>query len=281
MKRFFIILSAIILAAFAALIIWGIYCDNVIAVTNYTEKNNKNNAQLRFVVISDLHNKEYGEKNKDLIELVKKQKPDFIAVCGDMVNKGDESTVKMKEVLERLAKVAPTYCCVGNHELDNAENFGIDFKKEIDSTGAVLLDNSYVTFTKDGESVLIGGMSDYPYYEFYSKDDDVPERDLWEELVQKSKNNYTILLHHQPEYIAEDAKKTDIDLIVCGHTHGGQIRIPFIGGLFAPNQGFFPKYDRGEFDLDGTKMIVNAGLGNNIPIPRINNQVEISVIDIK
>lgn len=280
MKKFFIIIGAIILALFVALVIWGVYCDNTIAITNYSVNNTKNDAKLKFVVITDLHNKEYGEKNADLAELVKEQNPDFIAVCGDMVNRGDSNTTKMKDVLKKLADIAPTYCCLGNHERDNAAEFGTDFKSEIDSTGAVLLDDEYIKFTKNGKSVLIGGMSDYPYYEFYTPEDDVPSRTLWEEFAEKAKDNFTILLHHQPEYIAEDAKKTDIDLIVCGHTHGGQIQLPFIGGLIAPNQGLFPKYDKGEFDLDGTKMIVCAGLSDTVFIPRINNQVEIGVINI-
>lgn len=280
MKKFSIILGAIILALFVTLVIWGVYCDNTIAITNYCVNNTKNDAKLKFVVITDLHNKEYGEKNADLAELVKEQNPDFIAVCGDMVNRGDPDTTKMKDVLEKLSKIAPTYCCLGNHERDNAAKFGTDFKSETNSTGAVLLDNEYIKFTKNGKSVLIGGMSDYPYYEFYTPDDDVPSRTLWEEFAEKAKNNFTILLHHQPEYIAEDAKKTDIDLIVCGHTHGGQIQLPSIGGVIAPNQGLFPKYDKGEFDLDGTKMIVCAGLSNTVFIPRINNQVEIGVVTV-
>ena len=280
MKKFFIIIGAIILALFVTLVIWGVYCDNTIAITNYCVNNTKNDAKLKFVVITDLHNKEYGEKNAGLAELVKEQNPDFIAVCGDMVNRGNPDTTKMKDVLEKLSKIAPTYCCLGNHERDNAAKFGTDFKSETNSTGAVLLDNEYIKFTKNGKSVLIGGMSDYPYYEFYTPDDDVPSRTLWEEFAEKAKNNFTILLHHQPEYIAEDAKKTDIDLIVCGHTHGGQIQLPFIGGVIAPNQGLFPKYDKGEFDLDGTKMIVCAGLSNTVFIPRINNQVEIGVVTV-
>ena len=280
MKNFSIILGAIILALFVTLVIWGVYCGNTIAITNYCVNNTKNDAKLKFVVITDLHNKEYGEKNADLAGLVKEQNPDFIAVCGDMVNRGNPDTTKMKDVLEKLSKIAPTYCCLGNHERDNAAKFGTDFKSETNSTGAVLLDNEYIKFTKNGKSVLIGGMSDYPYYEFYTPDDDVPSRTLWEEFAEKAKNNFTILLHHQPEYIAEDAKKTDIDLIVCGHTHGGQIQLPFIGGVIAPNQGLFPKYDKGEFDLDGTKMIVCAGLSNPVFIPRINNQVEIGVVTV-
>lgn len=266
---------------FVVLIIWGVYCDNVIAVTNYSVKNGKNNAKLKFVVVTDLHNKEYGDGNADLVKLVEEQNPDFIAVCGDMVNRNENDTGKMKTVLEKLAKIAPTYCCLGNHERDNADEFGTDFKAEINSTGAVLLDDEYIKFTKNGQSVLIGGMSDYPYYEFYTPEDDVPSRTLWEEFSEQAKNNFTILLHHQPEYIAEDAKKTDIDLIVCGHTHGGQIQLPFVGGLIAPNQGLFPKYDKGEFDLDDTKMIIFAGLSNTTFIPRINNQVELGVVTVQ
>jgi len=111
MKKFSIILGAIILVLFVTLVIWGVYCDNTIAITNYCVNNTKNDTKLKFVVITDLHNKEYGEKNADLAELVKEQNPDFIAVCGDMVNRGDPDTTKMKDVLKKLADIAPTYCC--------------------------------------------------------------------------------------------------------------------------------------------------------------------------
>lgn len=107
MKNFSIILGAIILMLFVTLVIWGVYCDNTIAITNYCVNNTKNDAKLKFVVITDLHNKEYGEKNADLAELVKEQNPDFIAVCGDMVNRGDPDTTKMKDVLEKLSKLHP------------------------------------------------------------------------------------------------------------------------------------------------------------------------------
>lgn len=139
---------------FVALVIWGVYCDNTIAITNYSVNNTKNDAKLKFVVITDLHNKEYGEKNADLAGLVKEQNPDFIAVCGDMVNRDNPDTTKMKDVLKKLADIAPTYCCLGNHERDNAAEFGTDFKSEIDSTGAVLLDDEYIKFTKTARVYL-------------------------------------------------------------------------------------------------------------------------------
>ncbi len=279
MKKFMIVILIILAISAVLLIANGIYCDNNIKVSNYTVSNTKSNAKLRFVILSDLHNKEFGENNDDLIKIVKEQNPDFIAVCGDMIVRGNTDTSVAKNALTKLKDIAPTYCCLGNHERDTADQ--IDFGTEINATGAVLLDNSSIEFTKDGQTVLIGGMSDFPYYEYNAPDYDTPERYFWEQFNEQTKNKFSILLHHQPEYIAELSRDTDIDIIACGHTHGGQIQLPFVGGLVAPNQGLFPKYDKGEYDLDGTKMIVTTGLGNNIPIPRVNNQVEICTVSVE
>lgn len=256
----------------------GIYCTNTIEVNNYKISSDKTNANLHFVLISDLHNKEFGKDNCDLVEKIKEQKPDFIAVGGDMVTRYVNDDSVMKNVLTQLAQIAPTYCCLGNHEHDLEDT--IDFKTDITSTGAVLLDNESTEFVKNGETIIIGALSDFPYYEFNAPNYDTPERYYWDEFKEQSKNNYSILLHHQPEYIGDISKGTDIDLILCGHTHGGLIDIPFVGGLFAPNQGLFPKYDKGEFDFDNTKMIISSGLGNSNPLFRINNCAEICVIDV-
>lgn len=278
MKKILITLLIIFAVIAVLLIINGIYCDNNIKVTNYNIKNTKSDAKLRFVIVSDLHNKEFGENNKKLIELVKAQHPDFIAVCGDMVVRGNPDTGVMKSVLSQLKEIAPTYCCLGNHELDSAAE--IDFNSEINSTGAVLLDNQIIEFNKNNQVVIIGGLSDYPFYDFTAPEYNTPEHYCWNEMNEKSENQFSILLHHQPEYIADNAADSKIDIIACGHTHGGQIQIPFIGGLIAPNQGFFPKYDKGVYEFGRTKMIVSTGLGNNTIIPRINNQVEICVVDV-
>lgn len=278
MKKILIMALIIVIVIAVVLIINGIYCDNNIKVTNYNIKNTKSDVKLRFVIVSDLHNKEFGKDNKDLIELVKAQNPDFIAVCGDMVVRGNPDTSVMKSVLSQLKDIAPTYCCLGNHELDSAAD--IDFNAEINSTGAVLLDNQIIEFGKYNDTVIIGGLSDYPFYDFSAPDYNTPEHYCWDEINKKAENKFSILLHHQPEYIAGNAADSNIDIIACGHTHGGQIQIPFIGGLVAPNQGLFPKYDKGVYEFDSTKMIVCTGLGNNAIIPRINNQVEICVIDV-
>lgn len=270
------VLSILIVAVMA--VIYGLYCSNTLEIKSYSLSTDKLSSQVRFVFISDLHCKEYGKKNRDLVEKIKEQNPDFIAVGGDMVNKYSANDHVMRELLPQLAEITPTYCVLGNHELALKDE--IDFKNDIDSTGAKLLDNEMVTLNINGEEILLGGMSEFPYYEFYAPDYDTPERYFWDEINESSKNCYSILLHHQPEYLESIIQDSNVDLIMCGHTHGGAIQIPFVGGVFAPNQGFFPKYDKGEFDLFETKMIVSAGLGDAYPILRINNRPEISVVEI-
>ncbi len=268
----FIFLSSIFIVCNA------FYCANTIKVSNYTLNTDEINTNARFVFISDLHNKEFGEKNCDLINKIKAEKPDFIAVGGDMVTRDYANNDSMKNILTQLAKIAPTYCILGNHELDLADQ--LDFENDINNTGALLLDNKSVIFEKDGERILIGGLTDYPYYDLYAPDYNVPDRYFWDEFTKGAESDFSILLHHQPEYIDDLLPDTDIDLVMCGHTHGGLIQIPFAGGLVAPNQGLFPEYDLGEYMFDDTKMIVSSGLSVSNFVPRINNPGEICVIDI-
>ena len=278
MKKTLKIIVLSILTVAVTAIIYGLYCSNTLEVRNYTINSDKINSQIRFVFISDLHCKEYGEKNTDLVAKINEQNPDFIAVGGDMVNKYSADDHVMCELLPQLAEIAPTYCVLGNHELYIKDE--IDFNNDIDSTGAKLLDNESVTLNINGEKILLGGMSDFPYYEYNAPDYDTPERYFWDEFNESSKNCYSILLHHQPEYLGSIMQNSNVNLVMCGHTHGGAIQIPFVGGVFAPNQGFFPKYDKGEFDLYDTKMIVSSGLGDAYPILRMNNCPEISVVEI-
>lgn len=278
MKKTLKIIILSILTVAVITIIYGLYCSNTIEIKNYSLSTNKISSQVRFVFISDLHCKEYGDKNSELVSKIKEQNPDFIAVGGDMVNKYSIDDHVMRELLPQLAGIAPTYCILGNHELALKDK--IDFKNDIDSTSAKLLDNEMVTLNINGEKILLGGMSDFPYYEFNAPDYDTPERYFWDNFKDKSKDCYSILLHHQPEYLESIMQDSNIDLVMCGHTHGGAVQIPFIGGVFAPNQGFFPKYDKGEFDLYDTKMIISAGLDDAYPVLRLNNCPEISVVEI-
>lgn len=278
MKKALKIIVLSILTVVIVTVIYGLYCSNTLEIKNYSLSTDKITSQVRFVFISDLHCKEYGNKNSDLVAKINEQNPDFIAVGGDMVNKYSADDHVMRELLPQLAEIAPTYCVLGNHELALIDE--VDFKNDIDLTGAKLLDNESVTLNINGEKILLGGMSDFPYYEYNAPDYDTPERYFWDEFNESSKNCYSILLHHQPEYLEGIMQDSKVDLVMCGHTHGGAVQIPFVGGVFAPNQGFFPKYDKGEFDLYDTKMIVSAGLGDAYPVLRMNNCPEISVVEI-
>lgn len=274
MKRNIKILAVILIIIAILLVCNGIYCNNTVETINYNLTSNKLGTNLHFVVVSDQHNKEFGKNNIKLVKMIKNENPDFIAVCGDLVTRGCADDSVMKNFLTQISQIAPTYCILGNHEQDMLSQ--LDIKSDIKSTGAVLLDNDMVEFTKDGEIVLIGGLTVFSSTENHNAE----ENKFLETFSENSLENYSILLHHQPEYIGDIISDSNIDLVLCGHTHGGLVRIPFIGGLIAPNQGLFPKYDKGLFDFNGHKMIITSGLSNSHHFPRINNCAEMTVIDI-
>lgn len=274
LKKLIITLSVIFGVIAILLVCNGIYCNNTIETIQYNIKSDKLDTSLHFVLVADLHNKEFGENNENLVEKIKNENPDFIAVCGDLVTRGYADDSVMKNFLSQVSQIAPTYCVLGNHELDMLGS--LEIKSDIESTGAVLLDNDMLEFTKNGETVRIGGLTKYP-----KENNQFPEAlNFWQNFNENSAENYTILLYHHPENMNKLISDSNIDLVLCGHTHGGLVQIPFIGGLFAPGQGFFPDYDKGQFDWGGRTMIVTSGLSNSNPLPRINNCAEMSVIDI-
>lgn len=272
------IIIIILILIFIAVLIFCecIRSNNFLTVNNYVIKNNELKNPVRFAFISDLHNKEFGEDNCDLVNLIAEQQPDFIAVGGDMITRTYENNDNMKTILTQIAKIAPVYCCLGNHESDLSYIF--DFKSDIENCGATLLDNEHTTITtKNGEEILIIGMSGYPY-------PDTDEKHFWDELQDSdvlSADNYSLLLIHAPDYLYGLLPDSGIDLTMCGHTHGGLVQIPFIGGLIAPNQMFFPEYDKGLFEFGESTMIISAGLANSYPVPRFNNPPEICVVELQ
>ncbi len=278
MKKILKIIVSAALITLLLIVVNAIYCNNVLEAKNYNLTNSSVKKNIKIVLISDQHNHQFGKDDNRLVEKISEQKPDIIAVCGDMVTDSYANDDVMKNLLTKLVNIAPTYCCLGNHERNLLNQ--LDIKDDITGTGAVLLDNESVIFEKDNEKFLIGGLSDYPYYEFNDGNENTPEKVFWKNFCNLSNEYYSILLNHEPEYISNILNDSNIDLVFCGHTHGGLVRIPFVGGMYAPNQGWFPKYDKGEFDFENTKMIITAGLGNSNFLPRINNCAEICVINI-
>ena len=219
---------------------------------------------LRFALLTDFHNGECGE----VMTALEKENADAFLVCGDFIHNSNHFKNGI-ELLEKLSKQKPTFCSLGNHET----LYKGDIRQMITDNGAVLLDSSFAEF----RGVKLGGLSSGF---IYGSDDgtrfNTPKPDLnW--LYSFSEESGTkILLSHHPEYYAQYIRATKIDLTLSGHAHGGQWRF-FGRGLFAPGQGFFPKYTAGVHE---NRLIISRGLGNPHPVPRLNNKTELVMIEI-
>lgn len=271
-------LLTLIAIAFIALIANIIYCYNTIVISNYELSANKLNTSLRIALISDLHLKEYGKDNIDLVNKIKEQSPDIIILAGDFTLRYSTDYSSLLKLLPQLNEIAPTYYSLGNHEIYLLED--TDFEKDVRKTGVHLLINQSEYFEKDGEKILIGGLKTYPFFGGYTEKNTSEEKVYFKEFLKQEKDCYGILICHYPEYYMWKLSEYDIDLMLSGHTHGGLIRIPGIGGLVAPEQGFFPKYDKGLYKSDTATMIITSGLSNSNFVPRINNPGEICIINI-
>lgn len=278
MKKTVKILLPILLILSILLISNIIYCQNTITVSKYNIKTEKYKSSAKIVLISDLHSKEFGENNLKLAEKIKAENPDIIAVVGDMLSLTDQDHKIVIELLENLTDIAPTYYSLGNHEIRYKNSD--DLVKDIKNTDTVFLNNEMINIDINGDKITIGGLSEYPYYDFDAPEFNNEERYFLDKFIAQQKDNFSILLAHEPEFYMWKFKDLQLDLMLSGHTHGGLIQVPFIGGLYAPNQGFFPDYTKGTYSSATATMIVSSGLSNSNFIPRINNPAEITVIKI-
>lgn len=265
---------------------YELYMSNYgLTVSNYTVSDSRIEEDIRMVVLADLHNREFGENNQRLISLVKEQNPDIIMCVGDFVN-GDEKDIQVAQnVLKELLKIAPIYFSNGNHEIEHEETFQSDLRQTFEATGATVLEYNYEDVEVSGQKLRIGGLYGYCVPAKYLKTGEAsPEEcEFLEDFMDTDK--YTILLCHMPCIwsAGEGLEEWDIDMVLSGHAHGGQIRIPFVGGLYAPDQGWFPGEVSGQYvSKDGTRtMILSRGLGSSMWIPRFNNIPEVVVVDLK
>ncbi|HBI03228.1 MAG TPA: phosphoesterase [Paenibacillaceae bacterium] len=231
---------------------------------------------LRILHLSDLHNKTYGQNQGKLVSKVKMAQPDLIVFTGDMIH-NDATEENGLHLMKQLIKIAPVYFVMGNHE-----GYRSDFNQLEDKLvqlGVTVLRNELVTIQNGIQ--LIGIDDPTASVDLYTEDTQIVDQEL-QKAIQKGDNSkgYKILLSHRPELLFVYAKH-NIDLVLSGHAHGGQVRLPFVGGIIAPNQGFFPEFDAGEFRQDHTTLIVNRGLGNSIIPQRLFNLPEIILIELK
>lgn len=228
--------------------------------------------------LTDLHNYQYGRDNQRLIAKIQKQKPDVIFMTGDMLNEEEDRTDILLHLVREACAIAPVYFSLGNHEVGYEKTYGEgNLTEQLEAAGAVVLEKEYVDTKIAGQEVRIGGAYGYLLPEDWG---DGSEQRFLEAFVQTDR--LKILLSHVPEGLLlwKSMEYWDVDLVFSGHVHGGQVRVPFVGGLFDPEEGFFPTYTRGMFSCGNGTMILSAGLGSSRGIPRVNNLPEIVVCDI-
>lgn len=276
-------IALIILAAsvFAAALSSVIICSVSINTTEYTVPIKGVNDDVKLVCISDLHGWEYGKNNKKLIGLIAAQQPDAIIIAGDMITRRarEKQICRMLRVIKCLNEIAPIYYATGNHEADYMAVNGMDLLERVSETGAVVLYDSAADATVNGNHVRIGAASGR-YFD--SSERDKVTLKMLEEIGNDGIPSIAVV--HQPENILlqEDSVNWTADIYLSGHTHGGVWCIPGIGGIMAPTQGLFPKYDKGKFVINKEKpLIINAGLSGYYFIPRMFNKPEICVIFIE
>lgn len=252
--------------ALIALFVW--FNNSCIKTTKYSVNTEKLSQTVRIVHLSDLHGKSFGKRNEKLIEKVKKQSPDFIAVTGDIIHKYTEKNIRTAlEAVSALSLIAPVLYVSGNHELRGLQ-YRL-FKKQLQEAGARVLDDC----TEDICGLTVAGLK------CSSQKNGTVNRLAPDNRSEKS-SGANILLAHKPHFFSDYAN-LGFDLILSGHAHGGQWRIPFTKiGIYAPGQGLFPKLTSGIHTIGDTKMIISRGLGNSECPLRLFNRPEIVVIDI-
>ncbi len=250
---------------------------------SYTLTTPKVSTPIRLVLLTDLHSCTYGEKQKDLLTAIDKASPDLVCLVGDIFD--DEASHQGTiDLLDGLADRYPCYYVTGNHEHWSEEVWVL--KALLRSYDVTVLEGDAVPFVKEDATILLAGIDD-PTGFYETGTAGVPEPDSWlgqlamaTEAVAAETSTYRVLLSHRPERVTA-YQESPFDLVLSGHTHGGQVRIPFLlNGLFAPNQGYFPDYAGGLYTLGDTTMIVSRGLCKN-DLPRIFNRPELVVIDIE
>ncbi len=232
---------------------------------------------FKIVHVSDLHNAKFGEDNEKLFLLIQNSDADIIVITGDIMDSRRTDRGVSEEFVKKALELAPVYYVSGNHE-SRIEEYNI-FRQNISSLGAYVLDDECAEIERNGEKINILGVIDPSFKSGVSFDDYEEASKLKAAIEEIKKEGYNILLSHRPEYFDVYAE-CGIDLVFSGHAHGGQFRLPFIGGLFAPGQGIFPKYDSGLYTKDKTNMIVSRGLGNSLFPLRINNDPEVILVTL-
>lgn len=266
-----LIIIIAVIALFAVLIVRG---NNQLEKKFYQVQSNKVVDNIRIVCLSDMHLKEFGEGNERLIEEINNLTPDIIAIVGDMNMESQPDNYDcVVSLCKNLNEIAPVYYSLGNHEIDAMLFKKSNIYKDIKKEGIKIFNNESETITVKGTPIDIIGLTQNPkQYGQYGR--------TFFEKSMDADNNFKLVLTHYPENFDGVLEDYNIDLALAGHAHGGQVRLPWIGGLYAADQGVLPKLCDGYHEIENSKLIISRGLGYSGIVPRINNKPEITVVDI-
>lgn len=262
--------SAIVLLIVIALLLFCNFQNKHLETTHYTYKAEQLGADLegyRIVQISDLHNAKFGKNNQKLVDRIRECAPDMIVLTGDLVDSNHTNVDRAVQFVDEIVKICPVYYVTGNHEYWLEKSEYDELMDGLVSAGVVILDNQVVEISRGDAKFRLVGL------------DDRNLADGTLEALLSDEKELTVVLAHEPQYLARYAG-TGVDLVLSGHAHGGQFRLPFVGGIVAPDQGFLPGYTAGEYYMNGTEMIVSRGLGNSVIPVRLFNYPEIVCVEL-
>lgn len=261
---------AITLSIVIVIILFCNFQNKHLETTHYTYAAEQLGADLegyRIVQISDLHNAKFGKNNQKLVGRIRECEPDMIVLTGDLVDSNHTNVDRAVQFVDEIVKICPVYYVTGNHEYWLEKSEYDELMDGLIGAGVVILDDQVVEISRGNAKFRLVGL------------DDKSLADGTLEALLSDEKELTVVLAHEPQYFARYAG-TGVDLVLSGHAHGGQFRLPFVGGIVAPDQGFLPEYTAGEYYMNGTEMIVSRGLGNSVIPVRLFNFPEIVCVEL-
>lgn len=261
----------IFIICIACLLIYLQYENQALETTTIEVKNpkiSKSFDSFSIVQISDLHDAEFGENQKKLIEKVKEIDPDIVVITGDFIDFSRYNIENSANFIRGISDFYNVYYIPGNHEAALKSRYK-EVQDNVQNAGAIVLDNKNYKICKNNECINLIGVQDISFIK--NKDENILEDTI---STLEDENLYNILLSHKPN-LWKIYEKAGIDLVLSGHAHGGQIRLPFTNGLYAPDQGILPQYTSGANEFGNTLVVISRGLGNSRFPFRVNNRPEI------
>ncbi|EAO52303.1 phosphoesterase [Bacillus thuringiensis serovar israelensis ATCC 35646] len=254
--------------------------NNLISITEVKITSSKIPSSFKgykILQISDLHNKKFGDNQDVLIQKIKSIDPDIIAITGDLIDSKSYDAEVSMQLIREIVKKYPVYFVTGNHEQWSGKYNNLE--KELKKYDVNVLRNEHVGIRKGEQEINLLGIDDPEFVTGNRDEGNIIIDEIKKAKIEMQPDKYNVLLSHRPEFIKEYTNER-LHLVLSGHAHGGQVRLPFIGGLVAPNQGVLPKYTAGLYVEQNTSMVVSRGLGNSIIPQRILNRPEIVVVQL-